>query len=93
MLGWATSAVGRVKVTEAEATGKAEDGPELVIVLRERAALILQRADEAYPRTRETRERYTDAGGYDAGYRVDHEADGPREDVARPDHDGMSKHG
>jgi hypothetical protein len=75
MLGWATSAVACVKAAEAQATDEAEDGPELMNVLRERTTLVRRRADEAYPRTRETRQRYTAMSGYNAGYTHSHEAD------------------
>jgi hypothetical protein len=75
MLGWTTSAVARVKAIEAQATHEAEDAPELMIVLRAHAALVRHRADEAYPRTRETRGRYTAVSAYHAGYSHGHETD------------------
>jgi hypothetical protein len=74
LLGWATSAVARIQAAEAQAADEAEDGPELAIVLRERAALVRRRADEVYPSTHEKRARYTAVSGYDAGYSHGREA-------------------
>ncbi|MCW2943021.1 MAG: hypothetical protein JWN00_6006 [Actinomycetia bacterium] len=74
MLGWATSAVARVEAAEARAADEA-DVLELAIALRERGALVRRGADETYPRTSETRQRYTAVSGYDAGYTHGQESD------------------
>jgi len=74
--------VAHVQAAEAQAIGGADDGLELTTVLRERTSLGRRRADETYPRTRETREKYTDASGYDAGYGRGYEADGSCEKAA-----------
>jgi hypothetical protein len=73
MLGWATAAVSRVKAGEVRAADEAEDVLELAIVLRERAAHVRRRADEAYPCTNEKRQRYTTVSGYNTGYTDNHE--------------------
>ena len=74
MLGYATAAIGRIEAAEARALEEADDGPELVIALHERAQAVRRRADEAYPFTRTTRESYTASSGYDSGYSHGHSA-------------------
>jgi hypothetical protein len=61
-------AVSRVKTAEARAADEAKDGAELMVVIRERTALVRCCADEAYPRTSEKRQRYTAVSGYNDGY-------------------------
>jgi hypothetical protein len=75
MIGWATSAATRVKATEDQAAGEAEDGLELAIVLSERTTRVRRHADQAYPSARETRVRYTAVRGYNVGSAHGHEAD------------------
>jgi len=74
MLGYATAAIGRIEAAEARALGEADDGPELAIVLNQRAQVVRRRGDEAYPRARTTRESYTASSGYDFGYSHGHDA-------------------
>jgi Lon protease-like protein len=68
MLGYATAAVACIEAAEARALAEADDGPELAIVLHQRAQAVRSRSDEAYPFTRTTRESYTASSGYDTGY-------------------------
>jgi hypothetical protein len=75
MLGWATAAVSRVEAAEARVLEEAEDGPELMNVVRERAALVRRRAEMAHPSTSKRRERYTAVRGYDVGFTHGNEAD------------------
>jgi len=75
MLGYATAAIGRIEAAEARAVEEADDHPELVIALHQRAQAVRRRADEAYPHTRTTRESYTADSGYDSGYSHGHSVD------------------
>ena len=62
LLGWATTAITRIKTAEARAENAEADDTELALVLRDRVHAVRHHADQAYPHTRTTRETYTGTG-------------------------------
>jgi len=82
MLGYASAVVARVRAAEEQAAASAdaeraasgEGGPTAALVLADRAMTVRLKAQQAYPRTRQTRVTYT-GNGYSAGYREGQKAD------------------
>jgi hypothetical protein len=82
MLGYCSAVVFRVRAAEQQAAAAADaetaasggEGPSTALVLADRALVVRNRAQQAYPRTRQTRVTYT-GNGYDSGYREGQKAD------------------
>lgn len=79
LLGYVSAVVGRVRHAEQaaeQAAGQAKqaDGPSAALVLADRAVVIRERCDQAYPHTRTTKITYTGTG-YGSGYREGQKAD------------------
>ena len=81
MLGYSSAVVSRVRAAERDAAEAADagraasgDGPSTAVVLADRSMTIRRNAQQAYPRTRQTRVTYT-GNGYDDGYREGQKAD------------------
>jgi hypothetical protein len=82
MLGYASAVVSRVREAEERAArasdaGRAasgDGGPSTALVLADRALTIRRSAQQAYPRTRQSRITYTGTG-YASGYREGQKAD------------------
>jgi hypothetical protein len=82
MLGYVSAVVARVRDTEraaaeaddASRAAAGEDGQSTALVLADRAMTIRSKAQQAYPRTRQTRVTYT-GNGYADGYREGQKAD------------------
>ena len=82
MLGYASAVVARVRAAEqqaaessdAERAASGNAGPSTALVLADRAMTIRRQAQQAYPRTRQTRVTYT-GNGYGDGYREGQKAD------------------
>ena len=82
LLGFVTAVVTRVRSAEDRAATSAESetrgGPSTALVLADRAVVIRQQLEHAYPVTRRTRITYS-GRGYGAGY-----AQGQRADIGNP---------
>jgi hypothetical protein len=78
LLGFVTAVITRVKSAEdravAAAEGEAQAGPSTALVLADRAVVIRQQLEQAYPVTRRTRITYS-GRGYSAGYAQGQQAD------------------
>jgi hypothetical protein len=81
MLGFSSAVVARVRAAEEAAvasasasSGPAGGGPPAALVLADRALTVRRQAEQAYPRTRQTRVTYT-GNGYADGYREGQKAD------------------
>lgn len=81
MLGYSSAVVTRVRAAERDAAEAADagragagDGPSTAVVLADRSMTIRSKAQQAYPRTRQTRVTYT-GNGYADGYREGEKAD------------------
>ncbi len=82
LLGFVTAVIARVKAAEDRAAGTADDspagreqaGPSTALVLADRAVVIRQQLEQAYPATRRTRITYS-GRGYSAGYDRGQQAD------------------
>ncbi len=82
MLGYASAVVARVRdaeeraarASDADRTKSGDGGPSTALVLADRAMTIRRQAQQAYPRTRQTRVTYT-GNGYASGYREGQKAD------------------
>jgi hypothetical protein len=81
MLGYCSAVIARVRAAERDAAQAADagraasgDGPSTAVVLADRSMTIRRKAQEAYPRTRQTRVTYT-GNGYADGYREGQKAD------------------
>ena len=85
MLGFTSAVVSRVRAAEQAAAQAADDtdtqqaasadnGPSTALVLADRTLTIRRNAQQAYPRTRQTRVTYT-GSGYSNGYREGQKAD------------------
>jgi hypothetical protein len=82
MLGYASAVVARVREAEqraaqasdADRAASGDSGPSTALVLADRAMTIRRKAQQAYPRTRQTRVTYT-GNGYASGYREGQKAD------------------
>ena len=79
LLGFVTAVITRVRSAEdraaTNAEGEARGGPSTALVLADRAVVIRQQLEQAYPVTRRTRVTYS-GRGYGAGY-----AQGQRADI------------
>ncbi len=79
LLGFVTAVITRVRSAEDRAASSAEcetqAGPSTALVLADRAVVIRQQLEQAYPVTRRTRITYS-GRGYSAGY-----AQGQRADI------------
>jgi uncharacterized protein DUF2786 len=78
LLGFVTAVITRVKSAEdraaAAAEGETQAGPSTALVLADRAVVIRQQLEQAYPVTRRTRITYS-GRGYSAGYTQGQQAD------------------
>jgi hypothetical protein len=82
MLGYASAVVARVReaeqraaqASEADRAAAGEGGPSTALVLADREMTVRRHAQQAYPRTRQTRVTYT-GNGYASGYREGQKAD------------------
>ncbi|MGD0243770.1 MAG: DUF2786 domain-containing protein [Streptosporangiaceae bacterium] len=78
LLGFVTAVITRVKSAEdraaAAAEGETQAGPSTALVLADRAVVIRQQLEQAYPVTRRTRITYS-GRGYSAGYAQGQQAD------------------
>jgi hypothetical protein len=78
LLGFVTAVITRVKSAEeraaAAAEGETHAGPSTALVLADRAVVIRQQLEQAYPVTRRTRITYS-GRGYSAGYAQGQQAD------------------
>jgi hypothetical protein len=82
MLGYASAVVARVREAEQRAARASDadraasggDGPSTALVLADRAMTVRRQAQQAYPRTRQTRVTYT-GNGYASGYQEGQKAD------------------
>jgi hypothetical protein len=81
MLGYSSAVVTRVRAAERDAAEAADagraaagSGPSTAVVLADRSMTIRSKAQQAYPRTRQTRVTYT-GNGYADGYREGEKAD------------------
>jgi len=78
LLGFVTAVIARVKAAEDRAATSAEGethaGPGTALVLADRAVVIRQHLEQAYPVTRRTRITYS-GRGYTAGYAQGQQAD------------------
>jgi len=80
LLGFVTAVVTRVKSAEERAAAasetetKTQDGPSTALVLADRALVIRQNLERAYPKTRKTRITYS-GRGYQAGHEAGQQAD------------------
>ncbi|HET9968066.1 MAG TPA: DUF2786 domain-containing protein [Streptosporangiaceae bacterium] len=75
LLGFVTAVITRVKSAEERAAeGETHAGPSTALVLADRAVVIRQQLEQAYPVTRRTRITYS-GRGYSAGYAQGQQAD------------------
>ncbi len=78
LLGFVTAVITRVRAAEDRAASSAEgetpDGPSTALVLADRAVVVRQQLEQAYPVTRRTRITYS-GRGYSAGYEQGQRAD------------------
>ena len=85
MLGFISAVVARVRAaeqaaaqaadaTDAQQAASGDSGPSTALVLADRTMTIRRNAQQAYPRTRQTRVTYT-GSGYSDGYREGQKAD------------------
>ena len=78
LLGFVTAVITRVKSAEDRAAtaaeGETQAGPSTALVLADRAVVIRQQLEQAYPVTRRTRITYS-GRGYSAGYAQGQQAD------------------
>ena len=79
LLGFVSAVVARVRAAEQRAANHADEeredaGQGTELVLADRAKIVQQRVEHAYPSTRKTRMTYS-GSGYDAGYAKGQQAD------------------